>query len=178
MSVRIPSVAAGLCVLGVLALAACAPAPAATTGTPADETAIRAVGPAYAEAWNKADVAAMVNATTDDYEGVRPDGMVIKGKAGVEAEAREGATARAGLPLKLAIETSIVRFNSATSAATGGTWTVSGAPAGSGGPEKGAWSATVVKGADGQWRMATALVADYMPPPAPPAAAPEKGKGK
>jgi len=173
MKSRMLSVTAALCFLAVLATAACAPAPAPapTTGTPADETAIRAMGPAYAEAWNKADVAAMVNFTTDDYEGVRPDGTAVKGRAGVEAEAKEGATSRAGLPLKLAIETTMVRFSSATSAATGGTWTVSGAPAGSG-PEKGAWSATVLKGTDGQWRMATALVADYMPPPPAPA----KGK--
>jgi len=36
-------------------------------------------------------------------------------------------------------------------------------------------------GADGQWRMATALVASMVPPPAPPAATPmpaAKGKGK
>ena len=178
MTGRTRSATTALCFVGVLALAACAPAPAATTGTAADDTAIRAIGPAYAEAWNKGDVAAMVNFTTDDYDGVRPDGMSIKGRAGVEAEAKEGVAARAGLPLTLAIQTSMVRFNSATSAATGGTWTVSGAPAGSGGPEKGAWSATVVKGSDGQWRMATALVADYMPPPAPPAPAPAKGKGK
>jgi len=174
MKDRVLSVAAALC---VLALAACAPAPPAapSTGTPADEAAIRSFNTAYADAWNKADVPALVSFVTDDYDGVTPDGKVIKGKAAVEAMEKESAAGRAGIPLKLAIETSYVRFTSATAAATGGTWTVSGAPPGAPGPTKGAWSSTMVKAADGSWKVATALVADYMPPPAAPAAA-EKGK--
>lgn len=163
--------------LSFLAISACAPPPAPTTGTPADETAIRAIGPAYAAAWNKADIAALVNLSTEDFEGVDASGKVTKGRAGVEAEAKESAAQRAQLNLTLAIETSMVRFTSATSASTGGTWTVAGAPPGAG-ADKGAWSSTVIKGADGQWRMATALVAEFVPPPAAPPAAPEKGKGK
>ena len=174
---RILSVAAAI---GVLALAACAPAPPAApaTGTPADEAAIRSFNTAYADAWNKADVAALVSFVTDDYEGVTPDGKAIKGKAAVEAMEKESAAGRAGIPLKLAIDTSYVRFTSATSAVTGGAWTVSGAPPGAPGPTKGAWTSTMLKVADGSWKVATALVADYMPPPPAPPAAPEKGKGK
>ena len=164
--------------LGTLALAACAPPPAPTTGTAADETAIRGIGAAYAEAWNKGDVTAMVAFSTDDYDAVQPDGKVIKGKAGVEEEAKTSAAARAGLPLKLSIETSILRWTSASTAAIGGTWTVAGMPAGMG-ADKGAWSSTVAKSADGQWRMVTGLVSAFVPPPAaPPPAADAKPKRK
>ena len=153
--------------LATFTLAACAPSPAPATGTDADEAAIRAVGPAYAEAWNKADVPALLAFTADDYEGIRPDGKMLKGKAAVEADLKESAAARAGLPLKLSVETSIVRWTGATSATTAGTWALAGLPAGMGG-DKGAWTSTVVKGADGKWRMVTGLVAEFVPPPAPP----------
>jgi ketosteroid isomerase-like protein len=162
--------------LAVLAIAACAPSPAPTTGTAADEAAIRAVGPAYAEAWNRADVPALLTFSVDDYEGVRPDGKVLKGKAAVEADLKESAAARAGLPLKLSVDTSFVRWTSGTSATAAGTWTLAGLPAGMGG-DKGAWTSTVVKGADGKWRMVTGLVAEFVPPPAAPAA-PPTGKSK
>ena len=164
--------------LAALAVAACAPSPAPTTGTAADEAAIRAVGPAYAEAWNKADVPALLAFSVDDYEGVRPDGKVLKGKAAVEADLKESAAARAGLPLKLSVDTSLVRWTSATSATAAGTWSLAGLPPGMGG-ETGAWTSTLVKGADGRWRMVTGLVAEFVPPPAAPAAGPaDKGKGK
>jgi ketosteroid isomerase-like protein len=166
--------------LGMLALAACAPPTPPTTGTPADETAIRAIGPAYADAWNKADVATLTGFSTDDYEAVQPDGKVIKGKAAVEEEAKTSAAARAGLPLKLAVQTTILRWTSASTAAIGGTWTMEGVPAGMG-ADKGAWSGTVTKSADGKWRMVTGLVAEFVPPPPPPPApkdAKAKGKGK
>lgn len=164
--------------LALIAIAACAPAPAPapTTGTAADEAEVRAVGPAYAEAWNRADVPALLAFCVDDYEGVRPDGKVLKGKAAVEADLKESAAARAGLPLKLSVETSLVRWTSATSATTAGTWTLAGLPPGVGG-DRGAWISTVVKGADGKWRMVTGLVAEFVPPPAAPAV-PTMGKGK
>jgi uncharacterized protein (TIGR02246 family) len=158
--------------LATFTIAACAPSPAPITGTDADEAAIRAVGPAYAEAWNKADVPALLAFTADDYEGIRPDGKVLKGKTAVEADLKESAAARAGLSLKLSVETALVRWTSATSATTAGTGALAGLPAGMGG-DKGAWTSTVVKGADGKWRMVTGLVAEFVPPPAPPA---DKGK--
>ena len=158
--------------LATLAITACAPSPAPATGTDADEAAIRAVGPAYAEAWNKADVPALLAFTADDYEGVRPDGKVLRGKAAVEADLKESAAARAGLALKLSVDTSLVRWTSASSATTAGTWALAGLPPGMGG-DRGAWTSTVVKGADGKWRMVTGLVAEFVPPPAPPA---DKGK--
>ena len=164
--------------VATIVAAACAAPPSPATGTAADETAIRAVGPAYAEAWNKADVPALLAFSVDDYEGVRPDGKVLKGKAAVEADLKESAAARAGLPLKLSVDTSLVRWTSATSATAAGTWSLAGLPPGMGG-ETGAWTSTLVKGADGRWRMVTGLVAEFVPPPAAPAAGPaDKGKGK
>ena len=166
--------------VAVLALAACAPPPAATSGTPEDEAAIRAMGPKFADVWNKGDVAGMTALMTDDYQAVAADGTEIKGRAAAEESSKQEATARAGLGLKISIDTKYVRWVSATSAQVGGTWTLAGAPAGSG-PDKGAWMALDMKGTDGQWRMANALVASYQPPPAPPAATPmpaAKGKGK
>lgn len=162
--------------LGTLAIAACATPPAPTTGTAADEAAIRAIGTTYADAWNKGDTGTLVALAAEDYEAVSADGKVTKGRAGVETEAKAAAAARAGLPLKLSVETSLFRWTSATTAAVGGTWTMAGVPPGMG-ADKGAWSSTVGKGADGQWRMLTGLVSEYVPPPAPPAAVPaNKGK--
>jgi ketosteroid isomerase-like protein len=159
--------------LASIAIAACAAPPAPATGTAADEAAIRAVGPAYADAWNKGDVPALLAFSADDYEGVRPDGTVIKGRAAVESDLKASAAARAGLPLKLSVETTLLKWTGATSATTAGTWTLAGLPPGLGG-NKGAWTSTLVKGANGQWRMVTGLVAEFGPPPAPTPA--DKGK--
>ena len=164
---------------GVLAMAACARAqmPAAT-GSAEDEAAIRANGPKFAEAWNKGDVAAITAMLADNYQGVDPDGALIEGKAASEAREKEAATQRAGLGLKLSIQTSYIHWVNANNASIGGTWTLAGLPPGAG-ADKGAWTALTQKSADGQWRIGTSLVAEYHPPAAPPAApAPDpKSKG-
>jgi uncharacterized protein (TIGR02246 family) len=164
--------------VAVLGIAACAPAPApaTATGTSDDEVAIRGLASRYAEAWNKGDIPTLATMVTDDYEAVTPDGTVIKGKAASEESEKKALAQRAGLSLVLAVNTSFVNFGSANSAAAGGTWTLAGLPPGAG-AEKGAWSVFVKKAADGQWRMASGLVADYVPPPAPPVPA-DKAKGK
>jgi uncharacterized protein (TIGR02246 family) len=162
-----------------LTVAACAsPAPQPTTGSPADETTIRGLATKYAEAWNKGDVAAITAMLTEDYEAVGADGKVIKGRAAAEQQEKESLAQRAGMPLQLSASTTFVRFTSATSAAVAGTWTMAGIPAGVPAPDKGAWSGTFIKSADGQWLMATALVADFVPPPAMPPPPPPPGKGK
>lgn len=162
---------------GVLALAACARL-APTTGTPEDETALRAMGPRYADAWNKGDVTTLVSMVTDDYQAVGPDGNTVNGRAALEEMEKKQATDRTGLPLKLSVNTNYVRFAGPNAASLGGTWTMAGVPPGLG-ADKGAWTSLVVKGADGQWRLATGLVAEYHPPPAlPMPTQPEKGKGK
>ena len=165
-------------IAGVFALAACtAPPPPAppTTGTSDDEVALRGMGAKYAEAWSKGDVATLVTMVTDDYEAVAADGTVVKGKAAFEEMEKKQAAERAAMPMKLNVQTSYVHWaGSANGASIGGTWTIEGLPPGAG-PGKGAWTGMAKKGTDGQWRLATGLVADYVPPP--PAPAPAKGKG-
>ena len=160
----------------VLATAACAPPPAATTGTPADETAIRDIAAKYSDGFNKRDAAALAALVTPDYQTVANDHAIVKGRAGFEAREKEGLGQLTGLPLKLNAVTTFVRWTSATSAAAGGTWTMDGVPPGMGLADKGSWTGTFVKEGDGMWRMATGLVSEFHPPPAPPAATPVKGK--
>ena len=163
--------------VAVFALSACAPppAPAPTAGTAADETALRGLGQKYADAWNKGDVATLSSMLTEDYEAVSADGKTVKGRAGAEQMEKESAAQRAGMSLALTVNTSIVKWSGANAAALAGTWTLTGLPAGMG-SDKGAWSSFAVKGSDGQWRIATGLVADYVPPPAMPPAPPKAKK--
>ena len=164
--------------VALLVVSACAPAPAPapTTGTNDDEVAIRGLASKYTEAWNKGDLATMAAMVTDDFDAVTPDGTVIKGKAANEALEKKALAERQGLPLVLTATTSYVNFGSANSASAGGPWTLAGLPPGAG-AGKGAWTVFVKKGGDGQWRIASSLVADFVPPaaPAPPA---DKAKGK
>ena len=163
---------------GVLTMAACARAQAPATGTPEDEAAIRANGPKFAEAWNKGDVAAISAMIRENYHSVGPDGKLIEGREANATVEKESAAQRAGLGLTLSIQTSYIHWVNANNAAVGGTWTLSGLPPGAG-AEKGAWMTLTQKATDGQWRIGSALVAEYHPPPAPPAApAPDpKSKG-
>ena len=165
----------GFALMGLLLTMACAPPPAPTSGTAADEAAIRAMGAKYADSWNKNDVAGLVTMVTDDYEVVAPDGMVVKGRAAFEEEQKKGVTERTGLPLKLNVTTSYVKWGGANAASVGGTWTLDGLPPGAG-AGKGAWTMFVVKGADSQWRMASGLVADAPTPPPVAPVPPTKGK--
>lgn len=170
---------------GLLALAACnAPA---KSGTPAEETALRAIGAKYAEAFNKNDVAGMSAMVTEDYQAVSADGTVIKGRAQFEELEKKSVAQRTGLGLKLSVETTYLKWAGADHASLGGTWMMAGVPKGMGVADKGAWTMLAEKGADGQWRLATGLVADSVPPPAmpdmnatmpAPSPAPAKGKGK
>jgi uncharacterized protein (TIGR02246 family) len=162
--------------LGMLVLAACA---TPTAGSSADETALRGMGAKYADAFNKGDSAALAAMVTDDYQVVAPDGTEVKGKAAFEEAEKKSATERTGLGMKLDVKTTYVKWAGADHAAIGGTWTMAGVPAGMGG-DKGAWSGLAEKGADRQWRLATGLVAQYVPPPAAPAPTPaaDAKKGK
>ena len=166
----------GMALAAVLIAAACAPAPAPTSGTPADEATLRALGGKFADAWNKGDIPALVAMATEDYDVVSPDGMVIKGRAAFEKSEKEQLTQRTGLPLKLTVNTSYVKWGGANAASLGGTWTMAGLPPGLG-ADKGSWTVFAVKGTDGEWRMSSGLVANATPPAAPPAA-PATGKGK
>ena len=164
----------------VLLFAACS---APTSGSAADEATIRAMGGKYADAFNKSDVPALAGMVTDDYEAVSADGTDVKGKAAYEDMEKKSAAQRAGMPLKLTIDTTYVKWAGADHASIGGKWTMAGVPAGMG-ADNGAWTGMAEKGTDGQWRLASGLVASN-PPPAMPmptttpvAKAPAKGRGK
>lgn len=173
----------GSACLGVLVLAACS----ATSGSAADETALRGMGAKYADAFNRGDTAALAAMVTDDYEVVGADGSEIKGKAAFEEAEKKSAAQRTGLGLRLDVKTTYVKWMGADHAALGGTWTMAGVPPGMGG-DRGAWSGVASKGSDATWRLATGLVAQYVAPVAPaptptptPTPAPKgksKGKGK
>ena len=165
---------------GLMVAAACAAAP--TAGSAADETTLRGMGAKYADAFNKGDTAALAALVTEDFQSVSPDGTVTSGRAAFEDVEKKQAATRTGMGLKLSVDTKFVKWAGAEHAAIGGTWTMAGLPAGVG-SDKGAWSSLAERGTDGQWRLSTALVADYVAPPAPaptptPAAAPAKGKGR
>lgn len=165
----------GAALAGLVVVGACAQP---TAGSAADETALREMGPKYAEAFNKGDTAALAAMVTEDFQSVGTDGTMTSGRAAFEESEKKQAAQRVGLPLKLAVETKFVKWAGANHAAIGGTWTMAGVPAGMG-ADKGAWSSVAEKGADGQWRLSTALVADNPAPPAPaPTPEPIKGKGK
>lgn len=163
----------------LLMVAACAPPPAPTSGTAADEAALRGMGAKYADAFNKGDATALAAMVTDDYQAVSADGTAITSKAAFETMEKDSATKRTGLPLKLSIETMYVKWAGANVATLGGTWAMAGMPPGMG-ADKGAWTGMAEKGADGQWKLATGLVAEYVAPPtmAMPPPPPAKGKGK
>jgi uncharacterized protein (TIGR02246 family) len=147
--------------LAVLLLPACTgPGAAAGTGTPADEQAIRAIAPAYAAAFSKHDAKAMAALSTEDYEDVDATGVHTQGRAAIETNMGKQF---AMMPANVAMTTTttFVKFLSATSAVTGGTWQTT--PAMAGQPDKGAWMGVVVK-KDTTWLMTSSLgAADVTP---------------
>lgn len=171
-----------LACLTALALAACAPPPAATTGTAADEQAIHDVTTKYAAAFNNRDAKALAALVAEDYEDVDPTGKHTQGRSAVESGA---APMWAQLPkdLKMTAGTTYVKWLDATHAIAGGTYQMAGTPAGM--PNHGAWMAVAVK-KDSTWLVASSIGADAPPDmPAPDARKPKgetkakpKSKGK
>lgn len=142
--------------MAVCALPACQPASSAgTTGSPADEQAIRDITNKYAAAFGQRDTTAMGALVSDDYEDVDPTGMHTKGKAGFQAAlAKEFAMMPAGASMSMTATTDYVRWIDANHAAVGGTWQTS--PAMPGMPSKGSFMAVVEK-KDNSWKMTSAL---------------------
>ena len=168
---RVPYLA-GLAV--VVTFAACSSAPSvATQGSAQDETAIRGLADKFAAAFNANNAAGIAAVVTDDYKSVSPDGAAVNGKAGVEKAESEGIQIRQkmNLSLTLTVSTDFLQWIDASNATIGGTWTVSGAPAGS--PGKGSWMGVAHKSAGGEWLLSSSLAADYVAPPLP-APAPAK----
>lgn len=159
--------------VALAAMAACAGAePAATTGTAEDEAAIRAQVTAYAAAYTAKDAAALAAFATEDYQAVNADGSKTSGRAAVQASvAAEMAMMPAEVSMTVSATTDYLTWMSATHAVAGGTWSATGAPAGSG-PDRGAWMSVFRKDADGTWRMSHGMSAPYVPMPAMPPAAP------
>ncbi|MES2305149.1 MAG: SgcJ/EcaC family oxidoreductase [Gemmatimonadota bacterium] len=154
-------------------VAACSPAPAAV-GSAADETAIKALGAAYADLWNKHDAAGVAALVADDYHTIDATGADIQGRAAFQkAAADQFAMSPAGQTLT--INTGFITWINANAATAGGTWSAPGGPAGS--PDKGAWSSTVIK-SGGKWLIANSLSANAPDAPAPPMASDTAKVGK
>ena len=164
-----------LVVLAAAAIAACsAPQTAADPApTAADSAAVRTIGDAYEIAWAAGDASALGQLVTENYYGVEPDGTILNGRAAFEGYEKASADSRKGSTMALDIAPGNITFVNSSTASSSGTWTLKGAPPGSG-PDKGSYLAISVKGADGKWRMQSALAAAYVPPPAAP---PTGGKG-
>ena len=157
-----------LAVVAAVTLSACAapaPPPMPMQGTPEDDTAVRALVDRYVAAFNANDAAAMAAMVSEDYETVGPDGTHITGRAAYQQMCEAGVADRqaAGMTLTLAGTTSYVKWIDANHAVVGGTFTVSGVPAGA--PTSGSWMAVAMKGGAGDWQLMSSLAADLMPMP-------------
>jgi hypothetical protein len=67
------NVLGGAALAAVMLVGACAQP---TTGSAADESAVRELGTKYADAFNKSDTAALAALVTEDFQAVRPDGTM------------------------------------------------------------------------------------------------------
>lgn len=152
--------------LALALIAACAPKTTATTGSAADEEAIRGRAAVFADAWNKGDTKTLSAMMSDDIHEIEGNGEFVEGKAAWE-KGSDAAFAIRPAGQSLTIETKYLRWIDANSAATGGTWTLAGAPAGA--PTAGTWSNTLVRAGTG-WNVITSHVAVNYVPPAPMAA--------
>ncbi|MEP6589961.1 MAG: SgcJ/EcaC family oxidoreductase [Gemmatimonadota bacterium] len=152
--------------LGLALIAGCAPA-APAAGSVADEEAMKAVVTAYATAWNAGDAKALAATVTEDYHSVDMMGAHVEGRAGME-KAAEAQFAMRPAGQTIAINTVYTKWFNGTTAASGGTWTVTG-PAGPL-PNSGSWAATWTKTGD-TWLVATNLAAFAVAMPAGPMAA-------
>jgi uncharacterized protein (TIGR02246 family) len=146
-----------LATFAMLALAACSPPPAATTGTAADEQQIRGLADAYAKAFSTHSAAPVGAILADDYEDVTPAGVHEQGaKAVTDQMTKDMAMMPAGG--SMAATTTYVKWLSDKAAVAGGTYTMGG-PAMPGMPSKGAWMGVAVK-KDSTWKMVSSLGAD------------------
>lgn len=103
--------------------AACAPAP--STGTAADEEAIRSSVTQWGVSWNNGDAKGMGALVAEDYESIDISGAHIQGRnAFVSSMSTEFGQRPQGV--RMTISTGFVKWLSATSAVAGGSWTVTG----------------------------------------------------
>ncbi len=153
-----------LAAVAVLAVYACAPAPAptemATAGTPADEQAIRDQMERIETAWNAKDVAAMTATITDDWQGISPDGKHTVGRAAYEQNLTTEFAMERPEGMALSIEVGYIHWHGANIATVGGTYSVSGLPDGT--TPTGSWMSVLTRSGD-QWLSANGLVAAFVP---------------
>ena len=152
----------------LLALTACTGV--ASTGTAADEQAIRDGSSRWSVAWNQGDAKAMAATVTDDYAGFDDRGNPLQGRPAFEsAMAAQFASRPAGMTMH--ITTSFVKWLSATSAVAGGEWSVTGPAAAM--PAHGKWLSAYQK-QDGSWLIASGLGSSE-PPSSPMASDTARG---
>jgi len=153
---------------------ACGGAPdMAMQGTAEDEAAIRGLPDRYVAAYNAGDAAGIAALAADDYQAVAPDGTLVSGKAGVErmTAAEMQMNRKMNVTVTLSVSMDFLHWLDAENATIGGSWTVTGVPAGQ--PDRGSWLAVVHKSPDGQWLLTSDLAAPFLqPPPAEAAPAP------
>lgn len=145
--------------VAVLALAACSPPAAApTTGTPADETAIRGLASAWATAFSTGDTKPVAAVLADDYEDFTPNGVHNKGPTMLlDQMTKDMANMPKDMKMTMGATTEYVRFLSDKAAVAGGSYTMTGGMPGM--PTKGAWMGVAVK-KDSTWKMASSLGSD------------------
>jgi uncharacterized protein (TIGR02246 family) len=153
-----------------LLLAACQPSNQATTETAADSAALRDLSAAYAAAWNARDAAAIAGLMSSDYHEVSPAGAHHSSAADAQA-AMAAELSQMPEGSSITLTTAFTRFIDANHAYSGGTYTVTGMPAGM--PTQGSWLVVNVKDESG-WKMASGLGAADITPmlPAIPAGTP------
>ena len=148
-----PLLAAG----AALALAACSPPSAATTGTAADEQQIRGLADAWVKTFNTHDTKPVAAVMADDYEDVTAQGLHEQGaKATLDQMTKDMASMPPGGTMTAT--TTYVKWLSDKAAVAGGTYTMGG-PSMPGMPSKGAWMGVAVK-KDSTWKMVSSLGAD------------------
>lgn len=153
-----------------LLLAACGTA--APANTDADERAIREASAAYARAWNARDTAAVLALIAPDAVAIDDDGSLVGDRAAIAAmNARVLAATPPGLAF--AFTTAYVRWLAPGAAIAGGTFEITGAPAGM--PTRGAWMQTFKK-VDGTWLGAGGMSAPIAASATPPPMASDTGK--
>ncbi len=132
---------------------------AASTGTAADEQAIRDGANKWAQSWNAGDAKTMAELVSDNYEAIDASGIHTQGRPAFEsAMAEQFATRSAGMTMT--ITTGFVKWLGATSAVAGGGWSVTSADPSA--TSRGTWLSAYQK-RDGTWRIASGLGATEPP---------------
>lgn len=142
--------------LATLCIVATGCTPASSTGTAADEQAIRDGGAKWSEAWNKGDARVMAAMVTEDYESIDASGVHTQGRAAFEKSMTEQFSVRPP-GMTMTITSGFVKWLSATTAVAGGTWSVGGPT-----PARGSWTGSYQK-INGTWLLASGLAASEPP---------------